>query len=232
MNRKILILTVLMGVVLFGASFGVSWFMTQKEQAGANENDETQTKAKADKQKKLAMPENGSPEEPAGFGRELSEKELERLILEARETIKSYKEKCSRLEKQEARLNTTKELIERDIQELDKLRFELSQTSVALKEQINRLEKMKVEINESKQDNLAALAATYDHMEAGSASNILSNMAKLPGKNKEQGINDAIKILYYMSDRTRAKLLEQLSENEPELAATFCNKLKFVTETN
>lgn len=227
MSKKITILTISAGVVLFAVSLGVGWFISQKTKP---QTPETQAKTETDSKREPELIDT-SEKATDEFSRNLSERELERLLVETKETLQEYKQKANKLEKRQARLNTTREMIEKDLAELDKLRFELSQASGDLKDRINRLKDLKIEINKSKRDNLVALASTYDSMDSASASDILANMTQLPGKNQE-GISDAIKILYFMSDRKRAKLLEKLSENEPELAAVFCNRLKFITETN
>jgi flagellar motility protein MotE (MotC chaperone) len=72
------------------------------------------------------------------------------------------------------------------------------------------------------------MAATYDKMNPASAGTILTNMSKA----KTGSPNDAVKILHYMGDRTKANLLAELANSEPVLAAYFCQKLKQITEEN
>ena len=83
-----------------------------------------------------------------------------------------------------------------------------------------------MEISKVEKTNLMAMAATYDKMDPASAGTILTNMSKT----QASAPNDAIKILHYMTDRTRANLLAELSNAEPELAAYFCQKLKQMVE--
>ena len=42
--------------------------------------------------------------------------------------------------------------------------------------------------------------------------------------------DDAVKILYYMSERTKAKLLAEVATSEPALAAALCKRLKQIVE--
>ena len=49
-------------------------------------------------------------------------------------------------------------------------------------------------------------------------------------KVQDGSADDAVKILHYMTDRTKAKVLAELSTAEPKLAAYFCQKLKQITE--
>jgi len=44
-------------------------------------------------------------------------------------------------------------------------------------------------------------------------------------------MEDAVKILYYMGERTKAKLLSEMVNSEPKLAAVLCEKLKRIVET-
>ena len=44
------------------------------------------------------------------------------------------------------------------------------------------------------------------------------------------GFEDAVKILYYMTARTRGKVLANLSSSHSTLAAVFCQKLKLIVE--
>jgi flagellar motility protein MotE (MotC chaperone) len=43
-------------------------------------------------------------------------------------------------------------------------------------------------------------------------------------------MDDAVKILHYMTERTKAKVLAELVTSEPKLAAVLCEKLKQVVE--
>lgn len=225
-----LILTISAGVLIFGISLGIGWLMSENDDTDIDRTAQ-QTKTEPDSNQTEPELVDASESTTDEFSRNISERELKRLLVETRDTLKEYKQKINNLEKKQTRINTIRKIVEKDLRELDELRSELTQASSEMKSKISRLEKLKVEIDESKRDNLVALASTYDTMDSSSASNILANMARLPGED-EKSINDAIKILYFMSDRTRGKLLEKLSENEPELAAVFCNKLKFITETN
>jgi flagellar motility protein MotE (MotC chaperone) len=70
-------------------------------------------------------------------------------------------------------------------------------------------------------------------MDAARASEILSNMAATQSKsgaaNRSTNIDDAVKILFFMQDRTKAKVLAELASTEPALAALLSQKLKQVT---
>ena len=65
---------------------------------------------------------------------------------------------------------------------------------------------------------------------------IISNMCTEPESGKENtGINsfdDAVKILYFMGDRTKAKLLADMASSKPNLAADLSRRLKQISEVN
>jgi hypothetical protein len=50
-------------------------------------------------------------------------------------------------------------------------------------------------------------------------------------KTRSTGSDDAVKILFYMSERTKAKVLASIAESkEPAISAYFCHKLKQIIE--
>ncbi len=89
--------------------------------------------------------------------------------------------------------------------------------------------KTRIEIEQSEKQNLMLIAATYDKMNASNAGEIFTNMSKIsePGSN---GIRDVVKILYYMNERTKAKVLGELVSIEPKLAAVLSQELKKIRE--
>ena len=69
-------------------------------------------------------------------------------------------------------------------------------------------------------------------MDATSASKILLNISRSPSSdpNSSDNIDEAVKILHYMTERTKAKLLAEMVNLEPKLAAELCQRLKQITE--
>jgi hypothetical protein len=61
-------------------------------------------------------------------------------------------------------------------------------------------------------------------MDAVQAGKILSSMTQ-----SGRGADDAIKILYYMSERTKAKVLAAIAETEPAVSANFSQRLKKIS---
>jgi hypothetical protein len=153
----------------------------------------------------------------------MSEKQLKDLVYEVREKIREYDNKLQGLASREQKLQTAQEMLKKDIQDMDNLRIELASMVSAIKGEQDKLEKSRINISNIEKNNLASIAATYDKMDAAQAGKILSNMNRADD-------NDAVKILYYMSDRTKAKVLASIAETEPAVSAEFSQRLKRITE--
>lgn len=219
---KKLILTIAAGLISFGAMFAVAWF-TAKAPAVA--------KAESPADKSTSAPKLPSPraldeETEKRMRRAMTENQLKSLVYEVRERIQEYDEKLAGLRSREQRIGVAHRELKKDVGELNNLRVELASTIARLKEERSKLEKSRIEIAKTEQSNLMSIAATYDKMDPLPASTILTNMSKAQSGSP----NDAIKILYYMGDRTKAELLAELANAEPSLAAYFCQKLKQMVE--
>jgi flagellar motility protein MotE (MotC chaperone) len=67
-------------------------------------------------------------------------------------------------------------------------------------------------------------------MDAASAGKILTSMCASQPQGAANSTDDAVKILYYMSERSKAKVLAELVTSEPKLAAFLCQRLKQTME--
>jgi len=165
----------------------------------------------------------------------MTEKQLKNLVYEVQEKSKEYNDKLRSLQMRQQRLQMAQETLTKDIENLNNLRIELASIVASLKSERDKLAKSRVEIAQAEKVNLVKIAAAYDKMDAASASKILTNMCKSqaqsagPGR-ADSNMDDAIKILHYMSERTKANLLAELVTSEPQLAAFLCGKLKQITE--
>jgi hypothetical protein len=163
----------------------------------------------------------------------LTEKQLKSLVYEVREKINDYENKERELEVRESRLQMTQDTLKKDIETLNQLRVELATMVANLKEQKNQLQATRIAITKSEKANLTAIATTYDKMDAVGASKIISSMCSKQlesGKPEGGGIDDAVKIMFYMNERSRGKLLAEIVSTEPKLAAILCQRLKRVVE--
>lgn len=229
MSKKRIIMTAAAGLASFVAAFVFAW-LTKTAPASRRDELSQPRFARQETELKLPAPQAGMMG-TIGVGdnemkKAMTEKRLKSLIYETREKVREYNDKLEGLKVQEQRLQMAEGMIKKDIEELDKLQIELASTVASLKSERDKLLKSRVNIARTEKNNLIAIAATYDKMDAASASKILANMSQT----KNGSTDDAVKILHYMSDRTKAKLLAELVTSEPTLAASFCQRLKQITE--
>ncbi len=160
-----------------------------------------------------------------------SQKKLKELVYDLQQKRQDYDNNLQNLQLRKQRLAIAHETLKKDINRLENLRLELASTVAVLRQQQQELAKTKVDINQIEKANLVSIAATYDKMDSASAGKILVNISKT-NTDTVSGIDEAAKILYYMSDRTKAKLLAELAVAEPKLAAVLCQRLKKVVQEN
>jgi predicted DNA-binding protein YlxM (UPF0122 family) len=236
-NKKRIIITAAAGVVSFAGFFAVSRLTkpapveataSEGQQAGAAQPQKT-----GEPQTPVLTATAASTGEAAG-ARTLSEQQLKDLVYEVRDKIKDYDQKLKSLEKEKERLQIAQQGLKKDIETLNSLRMDISTAAAGVKTERDMLLKTRVEVEQTEKSNLTAIAAAYDKMDATRASEILRSMAvgqSLSGTAaKNASTDDAIKILHFMQDRTKAKVLAEMAATEPSLAATLCQKLKQVTE--
>lgn len=164
--------------------------------------------------------------EDGAIQRNLTETQLKSLIFEVRDNIKTYKNKLADLQVREQRLQIAQATLRQDIEELSNLRIELASAVTTLRDERDKLEQSLVTINRNEIANIQQISATYDKMEPVAAGKILLNMSQ-----SRNGVSsdDAIKILYYMSERVKAEVLASIAETEPGISAYYCSELKQVT---
>jgi hypothetical protein len=182
---------------------------------------------------KSAEAESQTTEEDTEAIKGLTEKQLKGLVFEVREKINSYETKERELGVREARLQITQDTLKKDIETLNQLRVELATMVANLKEQKKQLLATRVAINGDEKANLTAIATTYDKMDPAGASKIISSMCAKQlesGKTEGGNLDDAVKILFYMNERSKGKLLAEIASTEPKLAAVLCQHLKRVVE--
>ncbi|UCD53203.1 MAG: hypothetical protein JSW27_11275 [Phycisphaerales bacterium] len=236
MNKKVLLISATVGVVGFLGAFATGWLtrpapvMGSSSPTGTAEAGMDQPPSNAPRQILTASP--ATPGEGSNT-RAMTEEQLKELIYEVREKIQEYNTKLRNLEKGEERLLIAQQTLKKDIEALNNLRVDLAATVANLKSERDMLLRARVEVEEAEKGNLVAIAAAYDKMDPIRASEILTNMAvgqSQGGGARSANIDDAVKILHYMQERTKARVLAELVTTEPGLAALLCQKLKQVTE--
>lgn len=238
MNKKTLLITATVGVVGFLGAFATGWLTRPAAVEGSPPSDQTNTPARTQVAggivPRILSPSPAATDDSANT-RALTEEQLQELVYEVREKIAEYNRKLEALEKSKERLQIAQQTLKKDIDALNNLRVDLAATAANLKNERNMLLKARVEVEQAEKRNLVAIAAAYDRMDAARASEILTNMAVGQAQNgggRGANMDDAVKILYYMQERTKAKVLAELVTAEPGLAAVLSQKLKQVTEGN
>ncbi|MCX5684027.1 MAG: hypothetical protein NT049_10120 [Planctomycetota bacterium] len=213
MGKKLLLIIVaVIGVGVFGAAFVVSRYLISpaKTQAAPQPADDA-AKAK-EAPKEAAIPEISNVEE----------KHLYELVKEVREKVRECQKREQELEEQEKRMQMTRQVIDREAQNIENQRLQLATALTKLKETQADLEKTRVSIVREEAVNLKRVAAVYDKMDAAAGSRILEGMCT----NKQE--SDAVKILFYMQERSVAKVLAEITDKN--VAARLCEQLKRVKE--
>lgn len=229
MSKKVIIITAAAGLLSFAGMLVLAWFTNPAPEVPVPDAGQT---AAVDGQDdlKLTLPQIGVSSAGASadskMKRTMIEKQLKSLIYEVREKIEAYDLKLENLELREQRLLIAHDTAKKDIEEFTNLRIELASTVAALKDAKSKLEASRVQIALSEKTNLMSTAAAFDKMDSTSAGNILTNISKTESSSS----NDAVKILHYMTERTKAKVLASIAETEPATSAAFCRKLKQIIE--
>jgi flagellar motility protein MotE (MotC chaperone) len=238
MSKKQIIIMAAAGLVSFAGAFIVTWLTGSKTPANSQAAEPNQSSAA------VQQSEPNLPLPPAGLNsgteaienekkRVMTEKQLRYLIYDVREKIADYSQKLKDLEQNEQRLQITQQVLKKDVNELNNLRVELATTVARLKEERDKLLDSRLRISQEEEKNLTSIAATYDKMDSASAGKILANMCgaqdgKVSGT--INNIDDAVKILRYMTERTKAKVLAEIAGTEPKLAAILSQRLKQIYE--
>jgi hypothetical protein len=237
--KKLLIITAA-GLVSFSGAFVFGWLIKPPPVILPEESGQS---APAEEETVPGLPQGGVATESSVdtiSDREkqaMTEKQLKALIFEVREKIREYKDKMQYLKVQEQRLRMSQDTLKKDIENLNNLRVELASIVVNIKEERDKLLKSRLEVDQSEKANLVSIAAAYDKMDSASAGKILISMCSSqtqPGNVdvRGSGFDEAVKILYYMTDRTKANLLAEVTSTEPKLAAYLTQRLKQIIEGN
>lgn len=230
MSKKLIIITAAAGLSSFAGMFALAWFTKPTPQVQSPEATQaTPSGREADLKLTLPqMPQDGTIAPiDAKMKKTMTERKLKSLVYEIREKIQEYDRKLRDLEVRERRLQTAQDTSKKDIEELNNLRIELASTVAILKNEQGKLQKSRLEIAQTERKNLMSIALTYDKMDATSAGKILTNISEA----QNAAADDAVKILYYMTERTKAKVLASIAETEPATSAYFCQQLKQIVES-
>ena len=243
MSKKFIIITAAAGLVSFAGAFVFAW-LTPPAQVGIPEESELSVLAGDESEQGLPQSRTSTVGTVAAASgpmtKAMTEQQLKNLVLDVRQKMQEYKDRLQALGVRERRLQLTQDVLKKDIENLNTLRIELASTIANLKSERDKLQKSRLEIDQMEKTNLVSIAATYDKMDVTGASKIMTNMCGSQNTSKIQAVeavnagsssfDDAVKILHYMTERTKAKLLAELATSEPALAAALCQRLKQIVE--
>ncbi len=226
MTKKHIIILALVGVCSFAATFGVTWMLKRR----SVDIPPVPQAAGAAQPAGRTAPTPSTPRVPTltgGAGARapsMGETELAGLIDDVRATIRDYESRQDELTEQNQRLALARKTLQEDIERLTSLNAQLAATLNDLRRQEQQLRDTRLEVSQEEKANLERLAAAYDKMDAAQASKIMVNMMT------SNQMADAVKIIYYMSERTAAKLLGEIAGAQPNLASALSLELKKVKE--
>lgn len=229
MKKMHLIIMVAIGVVSFGGTFGITFLIKKAQPAVAvspvvesSEVSEQSSESMHDKDYGLDMSPRSGRFGGNDLTREMTEKQLKNLIFDIRSEMKTRikKDKVS-----EERIELAREALKQDIEELGELREKLASAVAYLKDREEGLKNLMLEIDATEKANMTKIAGRYDKMGSREASTIMIMM------NKNNQLEDVVLILYYMDDKTGAKLLGEIAKTEPQLASLLTVQLKRVKES-
>ncbi|HUT30682.1 MAG TPA: hypothetical protein VMX13_12880 [Sedimentisphaerales bacterium] len=241
MSKK-MIITTLAGLISLGGGFAFAW-LTRTVPAGPAPGGAELNQPEVMSQESFVVPQPGNAIDiPGGSGSKIKkgmpEQQLRSLVYEIQESMRDYNNKLAGLQTEEQRLQIAHEMLKKDIDNLNNLRAELASMVASLKSERDKLLKSRLEVGKAERANLVSIAATYDKMDVSSAGKILSSMCSSEDAQSKKGmmggsnsdVDGAVRILYYMAEKTKAKVLAELVNSQPRLAATLCERLKQVIE--
>ena len=237
MSKKFIIITAAAGLVSFAGAFVFMWF-TNSHQASLPDEMEQPALAGETSESGLLQTQAGEISTLAiasgPITKAMTEQQLKNLVQDVQGKMQEYSNRLQALAVREQRVQLTQNVLKEDVEKLNALRIEIASTIANLKSERDKLLKSRLEIDQTEKTNLESIAATYDKMDVAGASKILTNMCASQNTSEIQSVSssfdDAVKILYYMTERTKAKLLAELATSEPSLAATLCQRLKHIVE--
>ncbi|HUT61440.1 MAG TPA: hypothetical protein VNA25_26635 [Phycisphaerae bacterium] len=213
-GKKMILLLVSLGVLTFACSVVLSMLFGPKPQPPATEDE-------SDEQPLAAMTVAAGL---AGGQAKLTPKEtqLGELIRELRVRINECKRRERQIEQREERFVIARELLKQQITDLENLQVQLLGPLTSLKQERAKLDQSRVLVAQEERANLKKAATIYDKMDPASSSQILAGMCE------NSRMEDAVKILYYMTERSAAKVLAALTDRS--MAASLTESLKRIRE--
>lgn len=230
MNKKQIIIMAGLGLICFAASFTVGLFTRTKDEPvitdGVPGDAQTvETLAGTDNpgdNADAATAGNSFQAKQVDLNRSLSERQLKSLISEMRSKLSDFSAKEKMLKAKEARIQMSIKELQKNVMGMEDLRVKLTAIASSIKQNQKVLDDKLVRIEDVEKKNIMKTSAIYDKMKPQQASEIMINLAA------SNQLDYAVKITYYMTDRTSANLIAEISETQPNLAATISDKMRWI----
>ena len=196
-GKKLLIVMIALGLVSFGGAF----VLTQMLQGPPETAGSAETGGSAEDDSALA----GGADREQLSGREV---DLEKLIDDLQREKEELDQRLRALDEREQRITIAADQIKKASLELESMRVQLAAPLVRLKGLIQNLEDTRVLIPKEQvarlQDNAKTLAAMTAERSAG----IITSMCA------GERMDDAARVLWFVPDRDRAKLLGAMTDEK------------------
>ena len=216
-GKRLMILAALL-IVSFAVSCGLAMILGGGPPAAAGDGAKLATSRPSSPPQRLAM----LAAETDQF--RPREKQLEELVRDVRVKRAEWHRRKLALDQREKRIRMQQELLKKDAEELESLRVRLVGPLTRLKEAKAELLLTSSQITALEQKNLKKMAKVYDKMDPESCAQIF--LAKC----KSQKDEDVAKILFYMSERSHAKVLAAMAKADPGAADKVTDWLKRMKE--
>jgi flagellar motility protein MotE (MotC chaperone) len=222
MTKLQLILLMLTGTFSFTVAFGTGFILKRNKAAAA-------TPAHAAAAQNQTQGTKTGPVLPPDLtenfsGTTLSENQVKSLICDLQEKMDDVKARQNEIEQDAERVNITRQTLAEEFEQLNQLRESINQSLLSLQDKERAIRDSLTEIEAVEKANLVKIATTYDKMDPAQSAKILVTMAS------NNQIRDAVKILYYMSERNAGKLLGEIGTTRPETASALSLLLKQIKE--
>lgn len=199
MSKKRLLLILILLLVSFGISFGLSAWLGRSAPAGRDALEDAAIQVADDQGGALGI--DGKPVQLRP-----DEKITEGLIKELRNRLEQVKLQQRKLEEREHRIKITEAVLKSEVEKLESLRVQLVAPLDRLKQVRKDLDDSRIRIQQAEAANLRVAAGIYDKMSPEESGPIFEGMVQ------NRQLDDAVKILRFMTERVAAKVLGQLSE--------------------
>jgi flagellar motility protein MotE (MotC chaperone) len=194
-----LMILIALGVVSFGAALVISTMTGAQSGTNVSPGGQEATGKTAQEAPVIDM-SIGTPEDSA------RREELTVLIREVRARLAECRDKQAELDGREKRLAIARETLDEQAKGLEQLRVEIVAPLARLKEVQEQLRASRITIAKEELENLRKIALIYQSKDSTAAAETIIAMCK---NNQE---DDAVKILFFMSERSAGKVLSEIQD--------------------